>query len=68
VNYFIGWDVGGWNCEANPNSRDAIVILDNKRESIQEHFAAFLRVNGNICLVCGTELLAQQRQDVANYE
>ncbi len=26
--YFIGWDVGGWNCDKNPRSRDAIVILD----------------------------------------
>lgn len=25
---FIGWDVGGWNCDKNPNSRDALVILD----------------------------------------
>lgn len=26
--YFIGWDVGGWNCDKNPRSRDAIVIVD----------------------------------------
>jgi hypothetical protein len=25
--HFIGWDVGGWNCEKNRKSRDAIVIL-----------------------------------------
>lgn len=24
---YIGWDVGGWNCEKNTNSRDAIVVL-----------------------------------------
>jgi hypothetical protein len=23
----IGWDVGGWNCDSNGNSRDALVIL-----------------------------------------
>ena len=28
--YYIGWDVGGWNCDQNPRSRDAIVILDAK--------------------------------------
>lgn len=28
--YFIGWDVGAWNCDKNSNSRDAIVILDGK--------------------------------------
>lgn len=27
--YFIGWDVGGWNCDKNSKSRDAIVILDS---------------------------------------
>jgi predicted nuclease with RNAse H fold len=27
--YSVGWDVGGWNCDKNPRSRDAIVILDN---------------------------------------
>lgn len=27
-NYYIGWDVGGWNCDKNSKSRDAIVILD----------------------------------------
>ena len=23
----VGWDVGGWNCDTNPNSRDALVIV-----------------------------------------
>jgi hypothetical protein len=23
----IGWDVGGWNCDRNPASRDALVVL-----------------------------------------
>lgn len=26
--YAIGWDVGGWNCDHNGASRDALVILD----------------------------------------
>ena len=26
--FFVGWDVGGWNCDRNTRSRDAIVILD----------------------------------------
>lgn len=25
---YIGWDVGGWNCDKNGRSRDALVILD----------------------------------------
>ncbi len=26
--FYLGWDVGGWNCDKNPSSRDAIIILD----------------------------------------
>lgn len=26
----IGWDVGGWNCDHNPKSRDAVILLDGK--------------------------------------
>lgn len=25
---YLGWDVGGWNCDHNPASRDALVLLD----------------------------------------
>lgn len=28
--FFIGWDVGGWNCDHNANSRDALVILNSE--------------------------------------
>jgi hypothetical protein len=28
ASFFIGWDVGGWNCDKNRESRDALVILD----------------------------------------
>jgi predicted nuclease with RNAse H fold len=53
-NHFaIGWDVGGWNCDKNRLSRDAIVILDadgavvgtpwrgNLRESILQAVSAW---------------------------
>lgn len=23
---FMGWDVGGWNCDRNPASRDALAF------------------------------------------
>jgi hypothetical protein len=26
--FYMGWDVGGWNCDKNGKSRDALVILD----------------------------------------
>jgi predicted nuclease with RNAse H fold len=29
THFAIGWDVGGWNCDKNPQSRDSIVILDS---------------------------------------
>ncbi|MEW6400189.1 MAG: hypothetical protein AB1649_00220 [Chloroflexota bacterium] len=28
ASYYVGWDVGGWNCDKNGKSRDALVILD----------------------------------------
>lgn len=31
---FIGWDVGGWNCDRNTCSRDALVVLDSERNMI----------------------------------
>ncbi len=27
MNYYIGWDVGGWNCDGNRRSRDALCAL-----------------------------------------
>jgi len=32
--YCIGWDVGGWNCDKNRASRDAIAILDSGRRIV----------------------------------
>ena len=31
TNYYIGWDVGAWNCDKNRKSRDAIVVLDGEK-------------------------------------
>lgn len=41
--YFIGWDVGGWNCDRNPRSRDAIVILDQERRLVGRSWRGNLR-------------------------
>jgi len=46
-NFFIGWDVGGWNCERNPNSRDALVILDAQRQLIGSPWRGNLRQHIN---------------------
>ena len=36
--FYVGWDVGAWNCEKNPFSRDAIVILDSKNQIVGKPF------------------------------
>lgn len=43
ASYYIGWDVGGWNCDNNPNSRDAIVILDDFRHLVGTPWRGNLR-------------------------
>lgn len=40
---FIGWDVGGWNCDKNPNSRDALVVLDGSGALIGQPWRGNLR-------------------------
>ena len=60
---FIGWDVGGWNCDKNVNSRDALTVLDcsgtplgkpwrgNLRDAINAHASAreFLSTLSEYC-------------------
>jgi predicted nuclease with RNAse H fold len=41
--FFIGWDVGGWNCDKNNKSRDAIVILDAALTIVGEPWRGNLR-------------------------
>lgn len=41
--FFIGWDVGGWNCDKNGKSRDAIVILDETMVMIGQPWRGNLR-------------------------
>ena len=41
--YYIGWDVGGWNCDKNAVSRDAIVIMDADRAVIGTPWRGNLR-------------------------
>lgn len=44
MNYFaLGWDVGGWNCDKNPNSRDALVLLDHNQQQIGQMWRGNLR-------------------------
>jgi len=45
--FYIGWDVGGWNCDKNSKSRDAIVILDGERRLVGEPWRGNLRESIN---------------------
>jgi hypothetical protein len=45
--FYIGWDVGGWNCDKNANSRDAIVILDSNLSLAGKPWRGNLRPNIN---------------------
>lgn len=45
--FFIGWDVGGWNCEHNQKSRDAIVILESDLSVVGSPWRGNLRVTIN---------------------
>jgi len=43
ADFLIGWDVGGWNCDRNRLSRDAIVILDWQRNLVGTPWRGNLR-------------------------
>jgi len=43
--FFVGWDVGGWNCDKNKDSRDALVILDSALRIVGEPWRGNLRVS-----------------------
>lgn len=43
TSFFIGWDVGGWNCDKNGSSRDAIVILDSDGDIVGTPWRGNLR-------------------------
>jgi hypothetical protein len=45
--FYIGWDVGGWNCDHNQNSRDAIVILSHDLSIVGRPWRGNLRVTIN---------------------
>jgi hypothetical protein len=45
--YYIGWDVGGWNCDKNGKSRDALVILDADLNIVGQPWRGNLRTTIN---------------------
>jgi len=45
--FFIGWDVGAWNCDKNRDSRDAIVIVNYERALVGSPWRGNLRESIN---------------------
>lgn len=45
--FYVGWDVGGWNCDKNTKSRDALVILDADRKLVGQPWRGNLRSDIN---------------------
>ena len=47
---FVGWDVGGWNCDKNANSRDALFVLDRSGAPVGKPWRGNLRcaLNDNV--------------------
>lgn len=43
----IGWDVGGWNCDRNSLSRDALVVMDGQLAVLGEPWRGNLRAHIN---------------------
>jgi hypothetical protein len=39
----IGWDVGGWNCDKDSKSRDALVIVGARGELLGQPWRGNLR-------------------------
>jgi len=69
MHWFVGWDVGGWNCDRNRNSRDALAVLsrqDDRLTACGEIFRGNIRqqINEFDTLVeiinerCETEIIA----------
>lgn len=42
--YYMGWDVGAWNCDKNKSSRDGIVILDDALAMVGDSWRGNLRM------------------------
>jgi hypothetical protein len=64
--FAVGWDVGAWNCDKNPNSRDALVVLDAVGQRIGKPWRGNLRApinnaanaaafKGILLALCGLE-------------
>jgi hypothetical protein len=65
--FVIGWDVGGWNCDRNGKSRDAIVILDETLAIVGKPWRGNLRRCIADAVTTGDWLTALFTKCVAKY-
>lgn len=64
--FFVGWDVGGWNCDRNRNSRDAVCVLhreanleivgDVSRGNIRDHINRHKSISSLLNDFCHTNI------------
>jgi hypothetical protein len=50
ASYYMGWDVGGWNCDKNGKSRDALVIFDADLKLVGNPWRGNLRQAINVAV------------------
>lgn len=58
ASYYVGWDVGGWNCDKNSKSRDAIVILNASLAIVGKPWRGNLRTPINEAATTGDWIAA----------
>src|ERR1700730_12667812 len=55
----MGWDVGGWHCDQNKNSRDALVLLDVPDEVLQPPGKWRGNLRGVLAALTGVPLICE---------
>lgn len=76
MHYFVGWDVGGWNCDKNRNSRDALIVLSKLsgplamcgkpfRGNLRKQFNEHKTLEGIVNDACGTEIQSSDNITIA---
>ena len=58
ASFYVGWDVGGWNCDKNGKSRDALVILDVRLAIVGKPWRGNLRAAINEAATAGEWIAA----------
>ncbi len=76
TNFYIGWDVGGWNCERNPKSRDSLAVLQEhdgrlaiagrvSRGNIRDKINSTNEIHAIVNSVCDTDIRPEDKITMA---